>query len=239
MLVDNGIDVRIADHEDLTAHELSRIHDHKKCENSLAFCEWNLQKYRTVQERKLDYDALHDRQLSTRTTHQFVDSTLQIGYRGMTGQLYRAHLANPVTVAAVKNFQEAKAANPSAKKNLCAEIEADLSCENTIGKLDFNYGWFDELRAQQLIPSTRDIIRYSDPSSCELRPRSLLNPGGFKLKLYTPPLPPVAPSRASSTFPGPSVMGSRKGILLQPLQLTQGKKVGGAATPQVRITHAL
>lgn len=239
MLIDNGVDVRIADNEDLTAHELSHIHGHKKCENSLAFCEWNLQKYRTVQERKLDYDALHDRQLSTRLGHQFVDSTLQIGYRGITGQFYKAHLANPVTVAAVKSFQEEKAANPSAKKKLCAEIEADLSCEDTTGKLDFNYGWFDEVRAQQLIPSTRDIIRYSDPSSCELRPRSLLNPGGYKLNLYAPPPPPppVGQSRGSlsrGSCPSPSVVGSNRKGTLQPLRLpscSRCKKVGGAATP--------
>lgn len=253
MLIDNGIDVRIADHEGFTAHDLSRIHDHKKCENSLAFCQWNLQKYRIVQERKLDYDALHDRQLWTRLAHQMVDSTLQIDFRGTHGQLYRAQVANPVTVAAVKNFQEEKAADPFAKENLRAKIEADLSCQDTVGKLDFNYGWFDELRAQQLIPPTRDIIRYSDPSSCELRPRSLLNPGGYKVNLYTPPPPPVTPSFPSIVSSASSSGRKGTGATLHyslPRKshspfVQVGKKGGGAVakidlrTPQVEITtHA-
>lgn len=260
MLIDNGIDVRIADHEGITAHDLARIHGHKKCENSLAFCQWNLQKYRTVQERKLDYDALQDRQLLTRLAHQLVDSSLQIEYRGTQGQLYRPQLANPVTVAAVKNYQEEKAANPFAKENLHAKIEADLSCQDSIGKLDFNYGWFDGLRAQQLIPSTRDIVRYSDPSSCELRPRSLLNPGGYKVNLYTPPPPPATPSFPSIVSSAcSSIMAGRKGTGAtlnhslprkshSPRVQVPGREGGGAAMAsktdlrtrqlQVEVTHA-
>ena len=231
MLIDYGVDVRINDLRGFTAHNLAHDHGHKMCENSLSFCQWNLQKHRTVQERKLDYDAQYDRHLSTRLTHQQVDSSLGIDYRGTHGQLYRAHISNPITVAKVKTFQERKASYPLAKEKLHAKIEKDLSCHNTTGKLDFNYGWFDELRAQQLIPSTKDIIRYSDPSSCELRPRSLLNPGGFKVKLYSPPPAPTSPlpSASSSARGSGSHTGSKKTL-----------KVGGAPdlrTPKVKVTH--
>lgn len=240
MLIDNGIDVRVADYNSITAHDLARIHGYKKCENSLAFCQWNLQKYHIVQERKLDYDALRDRQLSTRLAHQLIDSTLKIDYRGTQGQLYRAQLANTVTVATVKKFQKEKASSPDAKKNMHMKIEEDLSCRDTKGKLDFNYGWFDELRAQQLIPSTRDIIRYSDPSSCELRPRSLLNPEGFKINYYTPPPAPTTLSFPSVTSPAPSSITLRRAARPH----SPHQKVGGAAgavnlrPPRVEITHA-
>lgn len=244
MLVDNGVDVRTADLDGITAYDLSRTYGHKKCENSLAFCQWNLQKHRTVQERKLDYDALHDRQLTTRLAHQLVDSSLQIDYRGLQGQLYRTHIANPVTVAKVKKFQDRRLENPLAKEKLQVKLDEELSCRDTNGKLDFNYGWFDGLRAQQLIPSTRDIIRYSDPSSCELRPHSLLNPGGFKVRLYTPPAAPVTLSAARKASGGKASGGSgtSKSTLFHSHPQPLGK-VGGAAnlrtrTPKVEVTHA-
>lgn len=248
MLTDNGVDVRVADLQGVTAYDLARTHSHKKCENSLAFCQWNLQKYRTVQERKLDYDAVNARQLAARLAHQMVDSTLQIDYRGTQGQLYTPRLVNPVTVAKVNKFQEEKVSNPNAKENLRQKIDKDLSCQDTNGKLDFNYGWFDEVRAQQLIPSTRDIIRYSNPSSCELRPRSLLNPEGFKVQLYTPP-----PTPATLSFPSISLShtSSLAGVRKHPVPPPPAKpkrsiareEVGGAAavdlrTPKVEITKA-
>ena len=196
MLIDNGADVRTTDNAGRTAHDLAHANGHKKCENSLSFCQWNLQKHRTEQERKLDYNAAHDRQLYTRLEYQLLDSTLKISYRGTQGQLYTAHTANPITEATVKKFHEERDSNPFAKEELQKKLEKELSCRDEHGKLDFNYGWFDELRAQQLIPPTRDIIKYSDPSSCQLRPRSILNPDGFKTRLYSPPPPPdlVVPS---------------------------------------------
>lgn len=203
MLIDNGADVRITDDNSATAQDLARIFGHKKCENSLRFCQWNLQKHSIVQKRKLDYNAFQDRQLQTRLEHQQVDSTLKVGFRGTHGQIYMAHTLNPVSVAKVKQFQKDKALNPLAKEQLLEKIDEELTCQDEDGKLDFKYGWFDEVRAQQLIPSTRDIIRYSDPSSCQLRPRSLLNPGGYKIRLYTTPPPPPnwspTPSRGSYT----------------------------------------
>jgi hypothetical protein len=236
MLIDSGIDVRITDNEGLSAHDLSRINGHKQCENSLAFAQWNLQKYRIVQERKLDFDAVRARQMSMRLAHQMVDSTLPIGFRGPAGQIYRANVDNPVPVEAVKKFEKEKAANPNAKENLRARIEADLTCHDTDGKLDFNYGWFDEVRAQQLIPSTRDIIRYSDPSSCELRPRSLLNPKGYKLNLYPPPPPPATPSLppATPSLPPVSSPGRRGTLTTHPKRshspIVRVQKMGGAAS---------
>lgn len=212
MLIDNGADVRLADNAGRIAHELAHSYGHKKCENSLSFCQWNLQKHRTEQERKLDYNAVHDRQLYSRLEHQLLDSTMQISFRGAQGQLYAAHTANPITVAAVKKFHEEKASDLSAKEELHKKLGKELSCQDEDGKLDFNYGWFDQLRAQQLIPPTRDIIKYSDPSSCQLRPRSILNPDGFRTKLYTPPPPPrlLVPSSprasdASSTLPSRTI----------------------------------
>lgn len=191
MLIDNGADVRIADKDEATAQDLAKAHGHKKCENSLRFCQWNLQKHSLVQKRRLDYDALQERQLMTRLEHQMVDSTQASAFRGTQGQIYQARAQNPVTVGKVKAFQEKKALNPSAKEQLLEKIEEDITCKDEHGKLNFNYGWFDEVRAQRLIPSTRDIIRYSDPSSCQLRPRSLLNPGGYKVSLYSPPPQPA------------------------------------------------
>lgn len=199
MLLDNGADVRIIDDKGTTAHDLCRTHGHKKCENSLSFCQWNLQKYRIVKERKMDYNASHDRQLSTRLAHQMVDSSLQMGFSGTQGQIYRVHTPNPVTVAMVNKFKEERASNPFVKEQLHVKIEEDLTCHDNDGKLDFNYGWFDEVRAQQLVPSTRDIVRYSDPSSCQLRPRSLLNPEGYRTQLYTSPPPPRQHSRSTLT----------------------------------------
>lgn len=226
MLIDNGVDVRITDRKDVTAHDLSRKYAHKKCENSLAFCEWNLQKHRIVQERKLDYNAIYDRQLTSRLAHQLVDSTQNNSFRGTHGQRYIVHIQNPVTVAAVKKFQEESASNPFAKENVQEKIE-DLNCHDSYGKLNFNYGWFDELRAQQLIPSSRDIIRYSDPSSCQLQPRSLLNPGGYKICLYTPPSVPIKRALTiSATLPACT---RRRTQPLQSCPSSPLKKVGGAA----------
>ena len=183
MLLNNGADVRITDNEGLTAFQLSCIHGHKKCENSLNFCQWNLQKYHIIAERKLDYDAGNARQSAFRLGHQLLDSTLneKLMYRGKYAQLYMAHLPNPVTVAMVSKFEaEEKSPRAFIREQLHVKQEEEMNSTNAGNKLEFNYGWFDSLRAQQHIPCTRDIIKYSNPSSCQLRPHSLLNPGGYK-----------------------------------------------------------
>ena len=187
ILLDNGADVRIKDSDNLTAFDLSRKYGHKKCEHSLNFCQWNLQKHHIVQERKLDYDASNARRKAERESHQYADSTHAPGLRGTQGQIYVFHTPNPVSVGHVKEFKKGEDERLPKKP---PEVIVSKSGEG--GELEFNYGWFDPLRAQQLIPSTHDVLTYSDPSSCHLRPKSLLNPGGYvsspkaKKKLSTP-----------------------------------------------------
>jgi len=180
MLVDNGAHVKIEGNEGETAFDLARKYKHKKCENSLNFCQWNLQKHRIVQERKLDYDAANDRRSCSRQGFQTVDSTHKISFRGPRLQLYQPHIANPVGMPKVKTFEKERPKIEQHKVQLQVKLREEEKESEAGGKLDFAYGWFDGLRAQQLIPSTHDIIRYSDPSSCQLWPRSLVNPGGYK-----------------------------------------------------------
>ena len=186
ILLDNGSDVRITDNKGRTAFDLSRKHGHKKCENSLNFSQWNLQKDVIVKERKYDYDAAKARRAATRCTHQYKDSRLTGWLSGPRGHLYMAHTPNPVTVKVVAQHKEKekvrKSSQASSSETCSIEEERDPS-----KKLEFNYGWFDSVRAQQLIPCTHDILTYTDPSSCQLRPRTVLNPGGYKTQLYVPP----------------------------------------------------
>ncbi|XP_064393433.1 uncharacterized protein LOC135340937 [Halichondria panicea] len=173
VLLDNGADVRIKDDDNKTAFDLSRKYSHKKCEHSLNFCQWNLQKHHIVRERELDYDAGNARRKAGREAHMYADSTHSPGLRGTQGQIYMYQTPNPVSVKHVQDFEE-KDKTSIQKPPVTLESESGDG-----GKLDFNYGWFDPLRAQQLIPSTHDVITYSDPSSCQLRPKSIVNPGGY------------------------------------------------------------
>ena len=68
---------------------------------------------------------------------------------------------------------------PQRPQAITTNEEEDEVEEEMGRKLNFDYGWFDPLRAQQLIPATRNVLSYADPSSSLLRPRSLLNPGGY------------------------------------------------------------
>lgn len=190
IFLDNGSDVRITDSKGKTAFDLARKHGYKKCENSLNFCQWNLQKDEIVKERKYDYDAGKARRAASRCSHQYKDSRLTGWLSGPRGHLYMAHTPNPVTVKDVTEHKEKEKARKSQiSDEVFSKEERDQS-----EKLEFDYGWFDSVRAQQLIPPTHDILTYTDPSSCQLRPRSLMNPGGYKTKLYTPPpyLPPAS-----------------------------------------------
>ena len=186
ILVDHGADVRILDSNKQSAFDLARKHGHKKCEDSLNFCQWNLQKDKTVKERRFDYDADRARQNASRQAHMFRDSTMTTWLGGARGNLYMAHVPNPVTVHDVfKHRRERK------ERESLPQVGDERT--DTEEKLDFNYGWFDSLRAQQLIPPTKHVLTYADPSSCHLRPRSLLNPGGYKTQLYfPPPAPPTS-----------------------------------------------
>lgn len=176
ILLDKGADVRIKNADGHTAYVLSKAFEQKKCENSLNFCQWNLQKHLTVQERSREYDASNERRMAERRSHLFSDSTLSTWRRGTRGQMYMAQLPNPVSIHKVMEFQKGKA-QPRTPTHLSPITDGT--------QLDFEYGWFDPLRAQQLIPPTDDILNYANPSSCSLRPRSLLNPEGYCKPLVT------------------------------------------------------
>ena len=155
-----------------TALDLAHNSGHKKCEQSLSFCEWNLQKHSIVEQRKLEYDAGKERDAGTRQAHQHTDSKQTMWLKGPQGQMYMMHVPNPVSVQEVARF---KAKSSQATGTRPSPTERDK--EETEGK--FDYSWFDPLRAQQLVPSTHHILTYSNPSSSHLQPRPLLNPGGY------------------------------------------------------------
>lgn len=205
ILIDKGADVRITGSKGLTPFDLARQYGHKKCEQSLNFCMWGLQKHQVVQERQYDYSAQKARMNASRQAHQFRDSTLATWRKGPCGQLYMMHTPNPVTISDVAKFEkeggvkgkiDAGHTKRGENKQTCSlpPIRLQSASPTTPGsprlprteggkKLDFNYGWFDPLRSQLLIPPTHDVLRYANPSSCQLRPRSVVNPDGYKVPL--------------------------------------------------------
>ena len=193
VLVDNGADVRVEDNLSLTAFDLARKFGNKKCENSLSFCRWNLQKHFIIEERSKEYVPMKVRQTAEREQFLHKDSTLPTWLCGPTGQIYMSYLPNPVTVEEVKHYEKAKMAK-QAKQSISSDKKSQVDApsaflgaskleEDKVSKLDFNYGWFDSLRAQKFIPSTTDVLTYANPSSCSLRPKTLLNPDGFSTPL--------------------------------------------------------
>ena len=189
ILVDHGTDVRVLDSNGQSAFDLARKYGHKKCEHSLNFCQWNLQKDKIVKERRYDYDAERARQTASRQAHLYRDSALTTWLSGPRGNLYMAQLPNTITMHAVAQHKKEKGERETLPEIKVTGEERVSSQE----KLEFDYGWFDSLRAQQLIPPTQHVLTYANPSSCHLRPKSLLNPGGFKTQLYfPPPAPPTA-----------------------------------------------
>lgn len=214
ILLDKGADVRLKDNKKLTAFDLARKHGHKKCENSLNFCQWNLQKHYIVQERRKEYDPNKARRMSVRQSHLNHDSTLSTWLHGKQGQIYLTHIQNSVPIKQVEEYNKQQKIshhqplvpiNDTSLSSLKVDSTSRLSetheSDDIISESDdyegakfrFNYGWFDSLRAQQLIPPTNDILTYVDPSSCLLRPRSLLNPEGFTTPLVHFPI--VQPSK--------------------------------------------
>lgn len=184
ILIDEGADVRLKDTKGYTAFDLARKYGNKKCENSLNFCQWNLQKHYIIKERRKEYDANKARKTAQRQSHLSYDSSLTTWLHGQHGQIYMAHIPNSVTVKEVQEHdtdveKKLELSLPSSSKE-----DTDDSDEGQ--SFDFNYGWFDTIRAQKLIPCTHDIITYADPSSCSLRPRSLLNPEGYTSSLCLP-----------------------------------------------------
>ena len=69
-------------------------------------------------------------------------------------------------------------------------LSSDSDSDDSTDRIYFDYGWFDPIRAQEFIPPTRDILRYSNPSSSHLRPRSVANPSGYveKVDMPSPPI---------------------------------------------------
>ena len=202
ILADHGADVRILDSNKHSAFDLARKHGHKKCEHSLNFCQWNLQKDKIVKERKNDYHAGRARQNASRQAHLYRDSTLTTWLSGPRGNLYMAQIPNKVTIHEVSRHERERREMDTLPQIKITGEERTSTQE----KLDFDYVWFDSLRAQQLIPPTKDVLTYANPSSCSLRPKSLLNPGGFKTQLYFPP-------------PAQPTIARRKGVGLADLQL--------------------
>ena len=214
ILLDNGANVRIKDLKKLNAFDLARIYYHKKCENSLNFCQWNLQKHYIVRERSKDYDAHKARRSAYRQTHLQTDSVITPWMRGPRGQIYTAAIPNTVTIKTVQNFDRMTKAERGTSHVTTAERRTSRVCfppmaesKNEVTgnkepqltpasdlleneeRFDFSYGWFDEQRARQLIPKTDDILTYANPSADELQPRSLLNPEGFTVPAVNFPLP--------------------------------------------------
>lgn len=231
VLINHSADVKIADGKGVTAFDLAREFGNKRCEDTLGFCQWSLQKHSLVQERKSDYSAAKAREIASRQGHQFRDSTLKNWLGGPRGQLYMSQIPNPVSLREVAQFgvdlrtknlasaapmehASSRAREPATgteepsivdegdkerqiDRSKTTVDEGDEERQIDRSKTKFDYGWFDPLRAHYFIPSTNDVLTYTDPSSLQLRPRSILNPNGYKAarltKSYRSP-PPLHPT---------------------------------------------
>lgn len=147
------------------------------------------------------YDPAKERNAATRRAHQYADSRHAVGLGGPRGQEYMIHTPNPTSVREVDRFRAKEANFPDQKATGVGgqagkdtklpplnpgkrSIKETKPCASS-GRIAFDYGWFDKLRAQQLVPTTYHILTYSDPSSSHLQPRSLLNPGGYTSQTAT------------------------------------------------------
>ena len=203
ILLDNGADVRIKDSKQLSAFDLAREHGHKKCENSLNFCQWNLQKHHIVQERSQDYNAHKARRSAYRQAHLHTDSAITPWMRGPCGQLYTVMAPNTVSIHAVQEYDKKKEEKEREKMTVhLPSVEDNASLKAAIAdqgreRFDFDYGWFDKHRARHLLPGTDEILTYANPSANRLQPRSLLNPHGLTAPSvnYPPPTNTINPKR--------------------------------------------
>ena len=82
---------------------------------------------------------------------------------------------------------------PKERRGGLGTLSSDSDSDDGSDRIYFDYGWFDPIRAQEFIPPTHDILRYSNPSSSHLRPRSVANPFGYveKLNIPSPPITAV------------------------------------------------
>jgi hypothetical protein len=126
ILINNGADVRIKDNKGLTAFDLARKHGHKKCENSLNFSQWNLQKHQIVNERSNDYNAIKARRAAERQTHLSHDSTLKTWLCGTQCQLYMIKLSNPVSMKHIQEFDKIQKTNKPKKMVTIQQTSLDV-----------------------------------------------------------------------------------------------------------------
>lgn len=149
-----------------------------------------------MRQRMQEYDTAKERNAATRRVHQYADSRRALGLSGPRGQEYMVHTPNPITVREVDKFRAKQATGPSRQSGEETEIHPltpgrdkcgikERTPRNSTSRVEFDYGWFDKLRAQQLVPTTYHILTYSDPSSSHLQPRSLLNPDGYTSQTVT------------------------------------------------------
>lgn len=163
---------------------------HRKCEHSLRFCEWNIKKYGIVHQRAQDYDAGKERTAAARRAHQYADSTYTIWLSGPRGTEYMVHTPNPVSVKEVDEFRTKQTKSSERQQSVTALVELpSLNTSKPPGegmpkpedraseRARFNYGWFDKERAQQLVPTTYQILTYSDLSPSHPQPHPLINQG--------------------------------------------------------------
>ena len=126
-----------------------------------------------------DYDAGKERQVASRRAHQFTDSARSVWLSGARGPEYHTQTPNPVTVRDVAQFKARRPSPGVQDPEKLPPVKDAGPKASKEGRPTFDYGWFDRLRAQQLVPTTHNILTYSDPSSTRLQPRSLLNPSGY------------------------------------------------------------
>ena len=98
ILIDNGADIMLTDSQGKTALDLSRIHGAKKCEQSLNFCSWNLQKYNQVDRWKKDYTPYKTRDICYRLAHQAMDSRNPAMLKGKLQTKYIAVCENQMPI---------------------------------------------------------------------------------------------------------------------------------------------
>ena len=98
ILIDKGADIMLANGAGKNALDLARMYGAKKCEQSLNFCSWNLQKYNQVDSWQKDYSPCRERDLSYRLGHQVMDSTSPAWLKGKLQRRYLAVCDNPVSI---------------------------------------------------------------------------------------------------------------------------------------------
>ena len=98
ILIDKGADIMLTDNQGKTALDLTKLYGAKKCEQSLNFCSWNLQKYNQVDRWEKDFTPYKLRDLNMRLAHQTIDSSNPAWMKGNFQTRYLAVRDNAVSV---------------------------------------------------------------------------------------------------------------------------------------------